>query len=48
MTAIGSIFAIVVVKQVFGGVGQNFMNPALAGRVFLFLSFSQQIDFIFL
>lgn len=43
MTAIGSIFAIVVVKQVFGGVGQNFMNPALAGRVFLFLSFSQQM-----
>ena len=43
MTAIGSIFAIVVAKQVFGGVGQNFMNPALAGRVFLFLSFSQQM-----
>lgn len=40
MTALGSLFAIVVVKQIFGGLGQNFMNPALAGRVFLFLSFS--------
>lgn len=43
MTIIGAVFAIVVVKQVFGGIGQNFMNPALAGRVFLFLSFSQQM-----
>lgn len=43
MTALGSIFAIIVAKQVFGGIGQNFMNPALAGRVFLFLSFSQQM-----
>ena len=33
---IGSVFAIVVVKQLFGGLGKNFMNPALAGRVFLF------------
>ncbi len=40
MTAIGALFAILVVKQIFGGLGQNFMNPALAGRVFLFLSFS--------
>ncbi len=43
MTALGSVFAIVVAKQVFGGIGQNFMNPALAGRVFLFLSFSAQM-----
>lgn len=43
MTALGAIFAIIVAKQVFGGLGQNFMNPALAGRVFLFLSFSQQM-----
>ncbi|MDY5578251.1 MAG: RnfABCDGE type electron transport complex subunit D [Lachnospiraceae bacterium] len=43
MTAIGSVFAIVVAKQLFGGIGQNFMNPALAGRVFLFLSFSAQM-----
>lgn len=33
---VGSVFAIVVVKQLFGGLGKNFMNPALAGRVFLF------------
>lgn len=33
---IGDFFAIVVVKQLFGGIGQNFMNPALAARAFLF------------
>ena len=33
---VGSFFAIVVVKQLYGGLGRNFMNPALAGRVFLF------------
>lgn len=36
VAVIGSVFAIVVVKQLFGGLGKNFMNPALAGRVFLF------------
>jgi electron transport complex protein RnfD len=36
MPAIGSIFAIVVVKQLFGGIGKNFVNPALAARVFLY------------
>ena len=36
---LGSIFAIIVVKQLFGGLGQNFMNPALAGRCFLLISF---------
>ncbi|MBQ9921346.1 MAG: RnfABCDGE type electron transport complex subunit D [Clostridia bacterium] len=36
MPAVGSVFAIVVVKQLFGGIGKNFMNPALAARVFLF------------
>lgn len=34
--AIGAVFAIVVVKQLFGGLGKNFMNPALTARVFLF------------
>lgn len=38
---IGSIFAIVVVKQVYGGLGQNFMNPALAARAFLLISFAK-------
>lgn len=33
---IGDFFAIVVVKQLFGGIGCNFVNPALAGRAFLF------------
>lgn len=36
MCAIGSAFAIIVVKQFFGGIGKNFVNPALAARVFLF------------
>lgn len=37
---VGGLFAIVVVKQLFGGLGQNFMNPALAARCFLLISFS--------
>lgn len=36
---IGGIFAILVVKMLFGGLGQNFMNPALAARCFLIISF---------
>lgn len=37
---IGSVFAILVVKQLYGGLGQNFMNPALAARCFLLISFT--------
>lgn len=37
---VGGVFAIIVAKQMFGGLGQNFMNPALAGRCFMMLSFS--------
>lgn len=37
---IGGVFAIVVVKMLFGGIGQNFMNPALAARCFLLISFT--------
>ena len=37
---LGSVFAIIVVKQLFGGLGQNFMNPALAARCFLLISFT--------
>ena len=37
--AMGSVFAILVVKMLFGGLGQNFMNPALAARCFLLISF---------
>lgn len=40
MGALGSFFAIVVVKQLFGGLGQNFMNPALGARCFLVISFT--------
>ena len=36
---IGDFFAIVVVKQLFGGLGQNFMNPALGGRAFLMMCY---------
>ncbi len=38
--AVGAAFAIVVVKMLFGGLGQNFMNPALGGRCFLLISFT--------
>ena len=37
---VGSFFAIVIVKMLFGGLGQNFMNPALAGRCFCIISFA--------
>lgn len=41
MTAIGACFAIVIVKMLFGGLGQNFMNPALGARCFLLISFAR-------
>lgn len=40
---IGSFFAIVIVKQLFGGIGQNFANPAIAARIVLMVSFSSQM-----
>ncbi|MGC2872909.1 RnfABCDGE type electron transport complex subunit D [Ihubacter sp. mB4P-1] len=40
MPVLGGLFAIVAVKMLFGGLGQNFMNPALAARCFLLISFS--------
>ena len=43
IAALGAIFAILVVKQLFGGLGQNFMNPALGARCFLLLSFTGQM-----
>uniref|UniRef100_UPI004056255C RnfABCDGE type electron transport complex subunit D n=1 Tax=Acetatifactor sp. TaxID=1872090 RepID=UPI004056255C len=46
MAAVGGVFAILIVKCLFGGLGQNFMNPALAARCFLLISFpSQMTDF---
>lgn len=43
MPIIGSVFAILIVKQLFGGLGQNFMNPALAARCFLMISFAKRM-----
>ena len=40
MPVLGGVFAIIIVKQMFGGLGQNFMNPALAARCFLLISFA--------
>lgn len=37
---VGGVFAILVVKMLFGGLGQNFMNPALGARCFLLISFT--------
>lgn len=38
---IGGAFAIIIIKMLFGGLGQNFMNPALGARCFLLISFAQ-------
>ena len=43
MAVLGSAFAIIIVKQLFGGLGQNFMNPALGARCFLMISFAGQM-----
>ena len=40
MCVLGSVFAIIIVKQLFGGLGRNFMNPALGARCFLLISFT--------
>ena len=40
MGVVGAFFAIIVVKQLFGGLGQNFMNPALGGLCFLLIAFA--------
>lgn len=40
LAILGSLFAIIVVKQIFGGLGQNIMNPALAARCLLMISFA--------
>jgi len=45
---LGGVFAIIVVKQLYGGLGQNFMNPALAARCFLLISFAGKMtDFTY-
>lgn len=40
---IGGVFAILIVKMLFGGLGQNFMNPALGARCFLLISFTARV-----
>ena len=48
MAVIGSVFAILIAKMLFGGLGQNFMNPALAGRCFLMICFTASMtDFVY-
>lgn len=41
---LGSAFAIIIVKMLFGGLGQNFMNPALGARCFLLISFASRMS----
>lgn len=43
IAGLGSVIAIVVVKQLFGGIGENFANPAVTGRVILLVAFSSQM-----
>ncbi len=40
---LGAVFAIIIIKQLYGGLGQNFMNPALGARCFLLIAFSGQM-----
>ena len=42
--AFGVSFGVVIAKEIFGGVGMNFLNPALAGRAFLFFAYPAQIS----
>lgn len=44
LPVIGGIFAILVVKMLYGGLGQNFINPALAARCFLLISFTARMN----
>ncbi|MDD6483820.1 MAG: RnfABCDGE type electron transport complex subunit D [Clostridiales bacterium] len=40
MAVVGSVFAIIIVKQIFGGLGKNFMNPALGARCFMLIAWT--------
>lgn len=42
--AIGITFGVVIAKEIFGGTGKNFLNPALAGRAFLFFAYPAEIS----
>lgn len=41
---VGAVVAIIIVKQLFGGIGMNFANPALVGRIVLFISFTNEMN----
>lgn len=40
---LGAVFSVVVVKLIFGGTGKNLVNPAIAGRIFIFMSFQSVV-----
>ncbi len=44
MVLIGDFFAIVIVKQLFGGIGKNIVNPAISARIFLFVSYPSEMS----
>lgn len=44
MAALGISFGVVIAKEVFGGTGKNFLNPALAGRAFLFFAYPAELS----
>jgi Na+-transporting NADH:ubiquinone oxidoreductase subunit B len=44
MAAIGVVFGVVIGKEVFGGTGKNFLNPALTGRAFLYFAYPAQMS----
>lgn len=44
MAALGSVIAVVVVKQLFGGIGENFANPAITGRIVLLICFGEAMS----
>ncbi len=41
---VGCFFAVVIVKQLYGGIGKNFVNPAITARIFLFISFASNMS----
>lgn len=43
MAVVGSFAAIIIVKQLFGGIGQNLVNPAVTARIFLFIAFATEM-----
>ena len=44
VVVIADLFSIIIVKQLYGGLGKNFLNPALAGRAFVFFSYTKLLS----